>query len=99
MTTVIAQTRSGRSVNNPGEGLSLNLDFGNLLLPVAIVFLTFGLFIVMGGIGGKIMMAGWNILKPKPETIKVRLKPKHLTQAMEADMSAMPANPPPPPAA
>jgi len=99
VTTVIAQTRSGRSVNNPVEGLSLNLDFGNILLPVAIVFLTFGLFIVMGGIGGKIMMAGWNILKPKPETIKVRLKPKHLTQAMEADMSAMPANPPPPPAA
>lgn len=99
VTTVIAQTRSGRSVNNPGEGLSLNLDFGNLLLPMAIVFLTFGLFLVMAIIGGKIMMAGWNILKPKPETIKVRLKPKHLTQAFEADAPAALANPPPPPAA
>ncbi len=62
---------------------------------------TFGLFLVMAIIGGKIMIAGWNILKPKPETIRVRLKPKHLTQAFEADTATMgpSAGPPPPPGA
>ncbi len=39
------------------------------------------------------MKAGWNILKPKPETIRVRLKPKHLTQGFEDD--SMPTPPPP----
>lgn len=98
---VLGQTRSGRGLNNPfGGGLNLDLNLGDVLLPVAIVLLTFGLFLVMAVVGGKITMAGWNILKPKPETIRVRLKPKHLTQAFEDD--ATPANPsatqPPPPA-
>lgn len=97
------QTRSGRGLNNPlgGGGLSLNLDFAQILLPVATVLLTFGLFLVMAIIGGKIMMAGWSILKPKPETIRVRLKPKQLTQAFEQDatMGSPSATPPPPPTA
>ncbi len=93
--TVIGDTRSGRGVNTPtGQGLNLNLDFAGVLLPIAIVFLTFGLFLVMTVAGGAIMRAGWNILKPKPETIRVRLKPKHLTQGFEDDM--MPTTPPPP---
>lgn len=100
---VTGQSRSGRGLNNPlgGGGLNLNLNFGDILLPVAIVFLTFGLFLVMAIIGGKIMMAGWNLLKPKPETIRVRLKPKHLTQAFEQDaaMASPLATPPPPPTA
>jgi len=93
--TVIGDTRSGRGVNTPtGAGLNLNLDFADVLLPIAIVFLTFGLFLVMTVAGGAIMRAGWNILKPKPETIRVRLKPKHLTQGFEDD--SMPTTPPPP---
>src|SRR6266511_332813 len=92
--TVVGDTRSGRGVNTPtGAGLNLNLDFAGVLLPIAIVFLTFGLFLVMTVAGGAIMRAGWNILKPKPETIRVRLKPKHLTQAFEDD--SMPTPPPP----
>ncbi len=97
---VLGQTRSGRGLNNPlGGGLNLDLNFGNILLPIAVVFLTFGLFLVMAVIGGKIMMAGWNILKPKPETIRVRLKPKHLTQAVEEDVppTGVSSTPPPPP--
>lgn len=96
--TVAGQTRSGRGINNPlGGDLSFDFNLGDILLPIAIGFLTFGLFLVMAVIGGQVMRAGWNILKPRPETIRVRLKPKHLTQALEDDAS--PTNPPPPPAA
>ena len=94
------QTRSGRGLNNPlGSGLNLDLNFGDILLPIAIAVLTIGLFLVMAIVGGKIMLAGWNILKPKPETIRVRLKPRHLTQAFEADTvpAITSAAPPPPP--
>jgi len=52
----------------------------------------FGLHLVMAIVGGMITRAGWNLVKPKPETIKVRLKPAHLTQAIEED----PTLPPPP---
>jgi hypothetical protein len=100
---IVGQTRSGRGLNNPlgGSGLSVNLDFGQILLPVATVLLTFGMFVVMAIIGGKIMMAGWNILKPKPETIRVRMKPAQMTQLFEQDavVGSRSASPPPPPAA
>ncbi len=92
--TVLGDTRSGRGVNTPtGAGLNLNLDFAGVLLPIAVVLLTFGLFLIMTVVGGSVMKAGWNILKPKPETIHVRLKPKHLTQGFEDD--SMPTPPPP----
>jgi len=95
VTTVLGDTRSGRGFNTPtAAGLNLNLDLAELLLPVAIVFLTSGLFLVMTVAGGSIMKAGWNILKPKPETIHVRLKPKHLAQALEEDSTL--TIPPPP---
>ncbi|HKW43219.1 MAG TPA: PKD domain-containing protein [Thermoplasmata archaeon] len=100
---IFGQTRSGRGLNNPlgGSGLAQNLDFGQILLPVATVLLTFGMFVVMAIIGGKIMMAGWSILKPKPETIRVRLKPSQLTQSFEQDavVGSRSASPPPPPTA
>ncbi|MCI4371430.1 MAG: PKD domain-containing protein [Thermoplasmata archaeon] len=99
---VFSQTRSGRGLTSPlgGTGLTVDLNFGTILVPVAIGVLTIGLFLVMTVIGGKIMMAGWNILKPKPETIRVRIKPRDLTRAFEDDaMAAHAAMPPPPPTA
>jgi len=95
VTTILGDTRSGRGVSSSlGQGLNVNLDFASILLPIAAVLLTFGLFLVMSVIGGSIMKAGWNIVRPKPETIRVRLKQRHLTQAMEED-AAMGAPPPP----
>jgi len=97
---VVAGTmRSGRGVGAPGENVNFNL--GGILLPLAVGFLTFGLYLVMAVTGGMILKAGWNLVKPKPETIKVRLKPGHLTQAFEADPGAIgtPGQPPPPPTA
>ena len=90
------QTRSGDSIGDPTAGLQLNLDFGSILQPVAITFLTFGMYVVLSMVGGAVTRAGWNMIKPKPETIRVRLKPKHLTQAIEEDAPSVVMLPPPP---
>lgn len=92
-------TRSGVSAGDPSSQLNVNLDFSSILLPVGIVLLTVGLFFAMALAGGMITKAGWNLVKPKPETIRVRLKPKDLTQAFEEDAArtAQTAPPIPPP--
>ncbi len=100
---------SGNAVGNPfgGQGgFNVNLDLGVFLLPVGVGLLTTGMFLVMALIGGLITKAGWNLIKPKPETIRIRLKPKDLTQAFEDDsaplaraqapIQAAPPVPPPP---
>lgn len=79
---------SGIALGNPlggSGGISVNLDIGTFLLPVGVGLLTVGMYLVMALIGGQIAKAGWNMIKPKPETIRVRLKPRDLTQAFEAD--------------
>lgn len=96
---VPSQTRSGDSLGDPTAGLELNFDFGGLLQPVAFTFLTFGMYVVLAMVGGHVTKAGWNMIKPKPETIRVRLKPRHLTQAIEQDSGPPMMVYPPPPSA
>ena len=93
---VPAQTRSGTSMGDPTAGLQPGFDLSGILQPVAITFLTFGMYVVLAMVGGAVTRAGWNMIKPKPETIRVRLKPRHLTQAMEDDASSVVMLPPPP---
>jgi hypothetical protein len=83
-------------VGDPTAGVNLSFDLSGILQPVAVTFLTFGMYVVMSIIGGAITRAGWNMVKPKPETIRVRLKPRDLTRAMEQDAGPMVALPPPP---
>jgi len=90
------QIRSGESLGDPTAGVNLSFDLSGILQPVAITFLTFGMFVVMSMVGGAITRAGWNMVKPKPETIRVRLKPRDLTRAMEQDTGTVIAYPPPP---
>jgi hypothetical protein len=97
-------TRSGVSVGEPGSGINVNLDIGSALRPMAVVLLTTGMLLAMAVAGGMFTKAGWNLIKPKPETVRVRLKPTDLTQAIEADTVAVPPQvqvqaptPPPPP--
>lgn len=93
---VPGQVRSGESMGDPSASLgTINFGLNDVLLPLGVGLLTVGLYIVMALIGGAIAKAGWNILKPRPETVRIRLKPKHLTQAFEAD-DASPTLPPPP---
>ncbi len=98
---------SGTAVGNlfgGSGGLNVNLDLGVFLIPVGVGLLTTGMFLVMALVGGLVTKAGWNLIKPKPETIRVRLKPRDLTQAFEADTPPATAGsqggtpPPPPPA-
>lgn len=95
---------SGNAVGNPfggAGGLNVNLDLGVFLIPIGVGLLTTGMFLVMALIGGLITKAGWNLIKPKPETVRVRLKPRDLTQAFEEDTTPVGVRPqalaPPPP--
>jgi len=91
VTVAPSQPSSGVSMGDPTAGLNVDLSFGDILLPIAVTMLTFGLYVVMAIVGGMITKAGWNLVKPKPETIRVRLKPKDLTQAFQEDTAAMAA--------
>jgi hypothetical protein len=103
---VPAQTRSGQSIGDITAQIP-NLDFnlGEILLPVGVGLLTIGLYLAMAVVGGMITKAGWNLIRPRPETIRIRLKPKHLQQAIEEDVAPastqaaaeIPPVPPPPP--
>jgi hypothetical protein len=90
------QSRSGISLGDPTAGLAQAFDLSGILQPVAITFLTFGMYVVLAMVGGAVTRAGWNMIKPKPETIRVRLKPKNLTQAFEEDAPSVVMVPPPP---
>ena len=88
------ETRSGESGLDPAAGLSLNFDLTGILQPLAIVLLTGAMYLVLAIVGGTVTKAGWNLIKPKPETVRVRMKPRQLTQAFEED-TARAAMPPP----
>jgi PKD domain-containing protein len=95
---VPAQSRSGQSVGDLTASIpNLNFNLGDILLPVGVGLLTVGLYLAMAVIGGAITKAGWNLVRPRPETIRIRLKPEHLQQMMEADAAPQAAPPPPPP--
>ncbi len=107
---VVLQPRLPISGNAVGSllggsgGFNVNLDLGVFLIPVGVGLLTTGMFLVMALIGGLITKAGWNLIKPRPETIRVRLKPRDLTQAFQEDSvpatgPVQGATPPPPPPA
>jgi PKD repeat protein len=93
---VPTQTRSGDSLLDPTAGLGGALDMSGLLQPVSVSALTIGMYMVMAVAGGAVTKAGWNMVKPKAETIRVRLKPSHLGQAVEDDFRPLAAYPPPP---
>lgn len=66
----------------------------NLGLGIAAVLVTFLMLVVMTVVGGSITKAGWNLIRPRPETIRVRVKPKSL------EVEPIESTPlPPPPAA
>ncbi len=91
---VPAQTRSGQSVGDITANFpSLNFSFNEILLPVGVGLLTVGLYLAMAVVGGMITKAGWNLIRPRPETIRIRLKPKHLQQAMEEDAGGYASSP------
>ncbi len=84
----------GASETNQG----IDLDLGQVLVPVAIAVLTFGLYVVAFLCGGSLVKAGWNLIRPRPETIRIRLRPKQFEQGATAEVvppAVSPAAPPP----
>ena len=86
--------------NNGGTYASAlgSLDLGNLLLPIAIAVLTTGLYLVAAVCGGALVRAGWNLIRPRPETIRIRLRPQNWEMGATAEVvppRAMTMAPPP----
>ena len=113
-----SNTESQVNVQNPGNNNgssnvspNINFDIGTALLPVAIALLTTGLYVVSFLVGGSLVKAGWNLIRPRPETIRIRLKPRNWetgataevvppgpTWAETAPAASPQMSPPPPPA-
>jgi PKD repeat protein len=53
-----------------------NFEIGDITMPIAIVFLTFFMYIIVFLVGAAITKAGWNLVKPKPRYVKIKIKPK-----------------------
>lgn len=85
---------------------NFDLNVGDILLPVAVAILTFGMWVVGFLVGGSLVKAGWNLIRPRPETIRIRLRPQQYESGATAEVvppasaapppSAPPAMPPPP---
>ena len=93
----------GNSMSDPGDiasSFDLSTIFGPIvgaLSGVVIAMLVFvGLF-TMWLAGASITKAGWNLIKPKPEMIRVRVKPKDLEVEPVYPQAVAPAQMYPPP--
>jgi hypothetical protein len=98
-------SQQGNSTADPGD-IAGSIDFSSVFQPIlgvlialAAVVATFFMLMVMCLVGGSIMKAGVNLIRPKPETIRIRVKPKHLeadpVMAAQSGGSGYPAPPPP----
>ena len=93
----------GNSTVDPGD-IAGSLDFGaifrpvlGILVAVTAVAATFFMLIIMWLVGASITKAGWNLIRPRPETIRIRVKPKHLEAEPVYPAQGVPASEPPPP--
>ncbi len=100
---------SGNSMPDMSD-ISSSFDFGNALAPfmgvavaIASAIVTFFMLFIIWLVGASITKAGWNLIRPRPETIRVRIKPKdlevepvHPTTYATPPASPPSAQPPPP---
>jgi PKD repeat protein len=56
----------------------IEIGFGNFLSPLAAALLVGMLFMIMFLVGAAMVKAGWNLVKPGPSTLKLKIKPKKL---------------------
>lgn len=83
-----------------------DVDMGTFGYSMGVGILMTGLYMVMFLVGAAILKAGWSMMKPKPERLKVKLKPKEVTIKEVGGRAAIPREtlqppeevaPPPPP--
>ncbi len=75
---------TGNSMPDVGD-IANTFSIGDLIGPLmalpyglAAGFLAFLMLFIIWMVGASILKAGWNLIKPRPETIRVRIKPKDL---------------------
>lgn len=78
------ETSSGNSMPDASD-IGNSINFSDILAPLVAlpyglvaVFLVFVMLFIVWLVGASILKAGWNLIRPRPETIKVRIKPKDL---------------------
>jgi len=78
------QHSSGNSMPDVGD-IGNAIDVSQVLAPftvlpmgLLILLLVFAMLFIVWLVGASILKAGWNLIRPRPETIKVRIKPKDL---------------------
>ena len=101
----------GNSMTDPADianGIGGNPTAGlvGAFVGLASVVAVFAMLLIMWLVGASITKAGWNLVKPKTETIRVRIKPKHLEAeplyaeppgiGLNQPLSPRPVPPPPP---
>jgi PKD repeat protein len=73
---------NGRSEESEGS-FGLDFNFGNVMGPAAAAWLVSILYIVMFLVGGSLVKGGWNLIKPGPSTVKLKIRPKKVETEME----------------
>ena len=90
-----SRTHNGTAQGNPG----LDLNLGGLFLLIGVAALTFGMYLIGFLVGGSLVKAGWNLIRPRPETIRIRLRPQNYESMATAEVVAPPVPQPPMPVA
>lgn len=91
------ESGSGSGFLEPGYGQDFSMDFGTAFMPIAIALLAALLYVVMFLVGGSVTKAGWNLIRPRPQTVKVRVKPKDIeVEPVAHEQAPLPETPAPP---
>ena len=104
-TGAVSNGNSSPDISDLGSAINFESILGPLLsLPYGFVavFLAFLMMFIIWLVGASILKAGWNLIRPRPETIRVRIKPKDLQAepvypTTYAATPQAPASPQPPP--
>jgi len=67
---------SGGTEQGLGDAIDVNLDITQIFKPIAYSLLMLGGLALLAGIGAKFCTAGWNLIKPRPVVVHVKVKPK-----------------------
>lgn len=71
--------QDGGTSEGDGRESGFDLNFGSM----AGGFLVAILFLVMFLVGGSLVKGGWNLIKPGPSTVKLKIRPKKVETEME----------------
>lgn len=77
-TSTQVNLNNGDSSGSTEDSGDFSFEMGNFMMPLTVTLLTFFMYVILFLVGAAITKAGWNLIKPKPKTIKVRVKPKDL---------------------